>query len=100
METYLMFGKMTTEGTKFIKEWPESIKRAIALNEEMGGKPIAFYSCSSMYDFIAIGEAPNAEVAEAFRRLIEADGLVRVQMIRVFTLEEFEGLIEAIEIEA
>lgn len=99
METYMMLGKMTPEGRKLIKEWPESIKGAIALNEEMGGKPIGFYASSSLYDFIAIGEAPNAEGAEAFRRLIEAAGLVKIEMIRVFTLEEFEGLIEAIKIE-
>lgn len=37
MEISIMLLKMTREGAKLIKEWPESIDRAITMHEEMGG---------------------------------------------------------------
>ena len=64
----------------------------------MGGKLIGYYASSALYDFVAIAEAPNDETAELFWRYIISAGLVDVQVIRLFSKDEFTSMIEAFEI--
>lgn len=99
MATYLLLMKMTTEGAKQLKRWPEAIDGAVERFEAMGGKLVGFYASSVLYDFIGIGEGPDDVVAEQFRRLVESWGMLEAQVIRLFTKEEFDKLINAIEID-
>ena len=99
MATYMILTKMTTEGAKQIKSWPEAIDGVLERFEAMGGKTHGFYASGVLYDFIGIGEAPDDETCEQFRRLLESWGMVEAQVIRLFTKEEFDNLIEAIEID-
>jgi len=99
MLKYMMLMKMTPEGAKNLKGWPASIDGALETFSQMGGKIIGYYACGALYDFIGIGDLPSPEVAEMFRRLIISAGLVEAQVIRLFTKEEFDQLIDAIPIE-
>jgi uncharacterized protein with GYD domain len=99
MLKYMILMKMTPEGAKNLKGWPGSIDGALELFAQMGGKLIGFYACGALYDFIGIGEVPNSEVAEMFRRVIVSMGGVEAQVIRLFTKEEFDQLIDAIPTE-
>ena len=96
MEKYLMLMKMTPEGAKMLKNWPESIDGAMELVSGMGLKLIGWYACGAIYDFIGIGEVPNAETAEMFRHALVSGGLVEAQEIRSYTKDEFFKLINAI----
>ena len=100
MAIYMMLSKMTTEGAKRLKEWPASLDGALETFSQMGGKMIGNYACGALYDFIGIGDLPSPEVAEMFRRVIVSAGLVEAQVIRLYTKEEFDQLIDAIPIES
>jgi uncharacterized protein with GYD domain len=91
-----MLMKMTPDGATMLKNWPESIEKAMETLNEMGLKLIGWYACGAVYDFIGIGEVPNAETAEMFRHVLVSAGLVEAQAIRLFTKEEFFQLINAI----
>lgn len=99
MATYMMLMKMTSEGAKLIKEWPEAIDNAMEIVTEMGLKLVGWYACGTLYDFIGIGEVPDAETAEMFRHVIVSAGLVEAQLIRLYTKEEFAALINRIPVE-
>jgi uncharacterized protein with GYD domain len=99
MLKYMILMKMTPEGAKNLKGWPESIDRALETFAQMGGKLIGYYACGALYDFIGIGDCPSPEVAEMFRRLIVSFGAVEAQVIQLYTKEEFDQLIEAIPTE-
>jgi uncharacterized protein with GYD domain len=98
MLTYMILMKMTPEGAKNLKGWPESINGALDAFKKMGGHLIGAYACGALYDFIGIGEMPEPEIAEMFRRLIASWGGVEAQVIRLYNMEEFANLIEAINI--
>lgn len=100
MATYMMLMKMTPDGAKRLKEWPASIDGAVELAIKMGGKPVGFYACGALYDFVAIGEFSNDDSVEMFRRLIISMGMIDGQVIRLYTKEEFDRLIEAIEVDS
>jgi uncharacterized protein with GYD domain len=99
MLKYMMLIKMTPEGAKNLKGWPASIDGVLEIFTQMGGKLIGFYACGALYDFIGIGDLPSPEVAEMYRRLVVSGGLVEAQVIRLFTKEEFDQLIEALPTE-
>lgn len=99
MTSYMILMKMTPEGAKQIKSWPESIDGAIKTFEGMGGKTVGFYASSVLYDFIGIGEAQDDETVEQFRRLVNSWGSVDAQIIRLYTKDEFDNLINEIETE-
>jgi uncharacterized protein with GYD domain len=99
MSKYMLLMKLTEKGACDLKGQPEVIEGGIKVFEEMGGKVIGVYACGTLYDYVAIGEVPNDEVAEMFRRLTMSMGLVKAQFIRLFTLKEFTGLIDALKLE-
>lgn len=99
MATYMILMKMTSEGAKQLKSWPASIDGAIERFEAMGGKTIGFYTSSVLYDFIGIGEASDDETVEQFRLSVKSWGMVEAQIIRLFTKNEFDNLVNAIETE-
>ncbi|MBW6466993.1 MAG: GYD domain-containing protein [Brevefilum sp.] len=99
MLKYMILAKMTPEGTKYFKGWPASIDGVLETFTQMGGKLIGFYACGALYDFVGIGDLPSPEVAEMYRRLVVSGGLVEAQVIRLFTKEEFDQLIEALPTE-
>ena len=57
MAVYVMFGTLTDEGRKTIKNNPGRIKEVNKEVEEMGGKILAQYAVLGQWDFITIIEA-------------------------------------------
>lgn len=89
MPTYITLMKLTDRGIKDIKSAPQRIKEGIKAWEAMGGKLIGFYAVMGKYDYVAIGEAPNDEVAMTFNLSLGSFGNVRTTTLRAFTKEEF-----------
>ena len=93
METYVMLVKLTGQGVKNIKDAPDRIKAGVGALEKLGGKLLGFYAVMGAYDYIAIGEFPNAEAAASLSLMLSAGGSVTVQTLKAFTTEEFAAII-------
>ena len=94
MPTYIALYKLTDQGIKDIKNGPKRFEDGVKAYEAMGGKMIGFYAVMGEYDYVAIGEAPNDEVAMTFALAIGSLGSVRTTTLKAFTHEEFAKLVE------
>lgn len=94
MVTNVMLMKLTHEGARHIKDAPNRIKAAIDGFEAIGGKVIAFYAVTGEYDYVAIGEAPNDEVALAFMVSLTAQGNVKSTSLRAYTIDQLAAICE------
>lgn len=94
MVTNVMLMTLTHEGGRHIKDAPKRVKEALDSFEAMGGKVIAFYAVTGEYDYVAIGQAPNDEVALGFLVGLTARGNVKSTTLRAFSLDEFTAAIE------
>jgi uncharacterized protein with GYD domain len=94
MPIYIGLYKLTDQGIKNIKDAPQRIEEAFKGWEAMGGKVIGFYSVMGEYDYVAIGEAPNDEVAVTFALALGSQGDARTMTLRAFTREEFTEIVK------
>ena len=97
MPIYINLMKLTDQGAKTIKDAPGRIDAGIKVFEKMGGKMIGFYVVIYVvigeYDYVAIVEATNDEVATTFALLLSSLGNVRTMGLRAFTKEEFAAMV-------
>ena len=94
MVTYMMLMKLTDQGIKNVREAPERYEGAIKAFEKTGGKLIGFWIAIGEYDYISIGESANDEAALAFAVALSSLGNVRVESVKLYTREQFTGLIK------
>lgn len=94
MITNVMLMKLTHEGARHIKTAPDRIRESISGFEAMGGRVVAFYAVTGEYDYVAIGEAPNDDVALAFVVGLTSLGNVRSTTMRAFTVDQFAAAVE------
>ena len=94
MPTYIGLYKLTDQGIKNIKDAPQRIEEGIKRVEAAGGKVIGFYSVMGEYDYVAIGEFPNDEVAVTLTLATGSQGNVRTTTLKAFTKEEFAEIIK------
>jgi len=94
MPTYIALYKLTDQGIKDIKNGPKRFEDGVKAFEAMGGKITGFYAVMGEYDYVAIGEAPNDEVAMTFALAIGSLGSVRTTTLKAFTHEEFAKLVK------
>ncbi|MBN1614618.1 MAG: GYD domain-containing protein [Deltaproteobacteria bacterium] len=94
MPTYITLCKLTDQGVKDIKNAPKRIRSAQKMAEKVGGKITGFYLTIGDYDYIAISEAPNDEVACTFLLDLGTTGLLRTTTLKAFTLEEFTDIVK------
>jgi uncharacterized protein with GYD domain len=94
MERYIVLMKFTDQGIKDIKNAPKRVELASAAMEAMGGKLVDFYLAMGEYDYVAIGDAPNVEVATAFILTLGAAGNVKTTTLRAFNTKEFKNIIK------
>jgi uncharacterized protein with GYD domain len=94
MPIYIGLYKLTDQGIKNIKDAPQRIEEAFRGWEAMGGKVIGFYSVMGEYDYVAIGEAPNDEVAVTFALALGSQGDARTMTLKAFTREEFTEIVK------
>ncbi len=98
MASYVLLMKLTEQGSKSIKEAPARVDAGIKAWEALGGKITGFFAVMGEYDYVAIGEAPNDEVAATFSLTVSSLGNVKTTTLRAFTREEFAGMIKKIVI--
>jgi len=79
---------LTEQGIKDIKNAPKRFEEAIQTINKMGGKMTAFFTTMGKYDYVAIGEAPNDEVAMTFLLGLAAQGNVRTTTLKAFSKDE------------
>ena len=94
MPIYIGLYKLTDQGIKNIKDAPQRIEEAFKGWEAMGGKVLGFYSVMGEYDYVAIGEAPNDEVAVTFALALGSQGDARTMTLKAFTREEFTEIVK------
>jgi len=92
MPTFIILMKLTEEGIKTLKDGPERVREHAKLMEELGSKMTGFYLTMGEYDYIAIGDFPNDEIAGALVLGLNASGLIKTTTLKAFTLEEFEKM--------
>jgi uncharacterized protein with GYD domain len=90
--------KLTEQGRKNIKEAPGRVEMGIKAWEALGGKMTNFFVVMGEYDYVAIGEAPNDEVAATFSLALSSLGNVKTTTLRAFTKEQFAEMVEKIVI--
>ena len=94
MPTYISLYKLTDQGIKDIRNAPQRFEDGVKAFEGMGGKLTGFYAVMGEYDYVAIGEAPNDEVAMTFALAIGSLGNIRTKTLKAFTHEEFAKLVK------
>jgi uncharacterized protein with GYD domain len=94
MPIYIGLNKLTDQGIRNIKEAPQRIEEAFKGWEAMGGKVIGFYVVMGEYDYVAIGEAPNDEMAVTFALALGSQGDARTMTLKAFTREEFTEIVK------
>jgi len=94
MPTYVTLYKLTDQGIKNIKDAPGRIEEAIKGFEAMGGKLTGFYAVMGEYDYVAIGELPNDEIAMTFALAVGSAGNVRSTSLKAFNKEEFGKIVK------
>lgn len=96
MSTYVLMLKLTDQGAKDIKNAPGRIDAGIKAWEAMGGKVTGFYATTGEYDYLAIGECPNDEVAVAFALALSQGGNVHTTTVKAFTADEFAEIVKKV----
>jgi uncharacterized protein with GYD domain len=94
MPSYVILMNLTEQGVKNIKEAPARIGSAAQALEAAGGKLLAFYTVMGAYDYVAVVEAPNDQVALAQLLALGMQGFVRTTTLRAFTVEELAGVLK------
>ena len=97
MPRYICLMQLTDKGIKEISSAPQRIEDAFKGVDAIGGKMIEFYSVMGEYDYIAIAEAPNDEVAMAFLLVLGSMGNVRTTTLKAFTREEFTAVVKRLQ---
>ena len=93
----MLLMKLTEQGIKNVKDAPEQYNAAFSALEKSGGKVLGFWIAIGEYDYIAIGENTSDEAALAFAVGLSALGNVRVESVKLFTKEQFEGALKMLQ---
>jgi uncharacterized protein with GYD domain len=94
MSTYVILMNLTEQGVKGIKDAPARIEHAARGLEAAGGRMLAFYTVMGAYDYVAVVETPNDQVALAQLLALGMAGNVRTTTLRAFTVEELAGVLK------
>jgi uncharacterized protein with GYD domain len=94
MVTYMLLMKLTEQGIKNIKDAPDRYNAAFKALEKAGGKVIGFWIAIGEYDYVAIGESVSDEAALAFAVGLSALGNLRVESVKLFSKQQFEGALK------
>ncbi|MFX1521189.1 MAG: GYD domain-containing protein [Promethearchaeota archaeon] len=87
MPTYIILMNYTNQGIENVKDSLRLIADSTKEWDTMGGKMVHFYSVLGEFDMIAVGEAPNDEVAGTFALKLSLLGGVRTQTLKAFTIK-------------
>jgi uncharacterized protein with GYD domain len=93
MPTYISLYRWTQQGIANIKDSP---KRVDALRNQLsnsGAELKSLYLVMGQYDFVAIWDAPNDEVAANAALTLGTQGNVRSETMRAFNEDEYRKII-------
>lgn len=96
MLKFMLLMKLTPEGAKLLKEWPEIFNNTNNIYAHLGMKVTELYAGGAIYDFIGIGEMADAQTAELFRRYAISGGFMDAYVVPLYEMEEFNKLAAAI----
>lgn len=87
MARYITLGKWTDQGIRNVKDLPKRAEAAKALVEKLGGK-MDLYLTMGEYDFVAVSEAANDEVAMQVALALGSQGNIRTTTMKAWTAAE------------
>jgi uncharacterized protein with GYD domain len=96
MATYILLMKLTRQGIEDIKNAPARIDQVEKGLEAAGGKLLGFYVTMGEYDYVAIAEGPNDQVALAQLLGLGMMGTVRTNTLKAFGREEFAQILKSL----
>ncbi len=96
MPKYVAMLSFTGEGISNIKQSPDRVQSAREAVEAVGGTWIGYYVTLGRYDGVAIMDLPSDELAATVVVAIGAQGNVRTETMRAFSLEEFTDIINKV----
>lgn len=96
MPHYVTLVRWTDKGVQEVMDAPERFAGVIRMVENLGGK-IEIYSTMGEYDFVAIAEAPNDDVAMQAALQLESDGNARTTTMKAWTLDEAAKIIAKVQ---
>ena len=94
MPTYVTLMKLTEQGAKTIKDFPQRLEAGRKGMEALGGRMVGFYAVLGEYDYVAIAEMPSDEVGMQFVLGLGALGNVRTTTLKAFTESEFTDIVQ------
>ena len=94
MPTYIALMKLTEQGIKGIKDFPQRLEAGKKGMEALGGKMTAFYGVMGEYDYVVVAEFPNDEVGMGFLLTLGSLGNVRTTTLKAFPEKEFAEIVK------
>ena len=97
MSKYVLLLNWTDQGIRNVKD---TVKRAESFRsylEKRGGKLVDMLYTFGQYDFIAVAELPNDEIAMSISLGTGALGNVRVTTLKAFGLDETRRIIDELK---
>ncbi|MEO0130450.1 MAG: GYD domain-containing protein [candidate division WOR-3 bacterium] len=89
MPYYILLTKLTDEGRKTLKDYPQRLKEVNEEVEEMGAKIIAQYAILGDYDFINILEAPDNETIAKISTELGSRGTIQITTYGAIPIDDF-----------
>lgn len=89
MPYYILLTKLTDEGRKTLKDYPQRLKEVNEEVEEMGAKIIAQYAILGNYDFLNILEAPDNETIAKISTELGSRGTIQITTYVAIPIDEF-----------
>ena len=96
MPHYVTLVKWTGRGLQDVMDAPQRFAGVIRMVENRGGK-IQIFSTMGEYDFVAVAEAPNDEVAMQAALLLESAGNAGTVTMKAWTLDEAAKILARVE---
>lgn len=94
MATYVTLMKLTEQGIRDVKNFPQRLEAGKKGVEAMGGKIVGFYAVLGEYDYVTIAEMPSDEAGMAYIMTLGALGNVRTTTLKAFTEQEFAEIVK------
>lgn len=89
MRTYVVFTKLTDEGRRTVKAFPERIRQVNKAVEGMGVKILNQYVLLGEYDFLNIIEAKDEHVVLRAVMELESRGTLETTTVPAIPIDEF-----------
>jgi uncharacterized protein with GYD domain len=92
MHTYITLVHYTEQGVKTFAGLSERLEQTRTAGEAVGAKMVSYYLTMGQYDAVVITEAPDDQTIAKLALEAGAQGNVRTETMRAFTVEEAEEI--------